>query len=315
MAPAAKALPELVALYLLHLDGGAFSARGRPYSPRTIAGYREGLAAFVRAGELLAFPEDVARLSRLDLDRYARSLRVGGAKATTVADRFNVLGPFFSWLVGRGVISRTPLDASRRPRPRSEPVEPLTRGQVQALLDGCEPGTWLGARNLAMLWVLLDTGMRAGELAALELGDLDEGDWTLRIRLGKGDKARRARLGEVSRVPVADFVVLFRGREPGPLFPSQGGRQFRRDGVSALVAGIGRAAGVLKSHPHRFRHTFAVEFLRAGGDPFRLQLLLGHTTLEMTRRYTSFLSMEDALAAHVVASPGDAMGLRRWRGR
>lgn len=130
----------------------------------------------------------------------------------------------------------------------------------------------------------------------------------MRVRRGKGDKARSARLA------VGDWLGLWRGGAPGPLFPGLTGERLLRTGLSAAIRTLGRRCGV-EVHPHLLRHTFATQFLRAGGDLATLQLLLGHETLEMARHYTAALADEDALVAHEAASPGDTLGLTRKRPR
>jgi site-specific recombinase XerD len=81
--------------------------------------------------------------------------------------------------------------------------------------------------------------------------------------------------------------------------------------VQCLVKRLKQRAGVNGGGSvHRFRHTFALNFLRADKNVFNLQYLLGHSQLEMVRRYTATLGMEDALKAHEKASPADMMGLR-----
>jgi len=66
----------------------------------------------------------------------------------------------------------------------------------------------------------------------------------------------------------------------------------------------------IRLSPHKLRHSFAISFLRNGANPFELQIALGHTTLEMTRRYTQALGFEDVFKRHIVASPVDNMGVK-----
>lgn len=266
---------------------------------------------FLRHAPALGLPDDPRQLRTEHFDRYAVALRKAGNRPVTVGDRVNGLSNFFAFLVQRGIVTRNPL-AGRRLRPESEPVAPFSASEVQALMDVCSTRNWQGARDLAILWTLLDTGLRASELVGLDLADLDRQEWQLKVRQGKGGKFRTARLGNAARRYVGDFLILWRGDEDGPLFAGRKGR-LTPHGLLQVLYRLGRAAQVANAHPHRLRHTFAVEFLRAGGDVFRLQMLLGHSSLEMTRRYTAYLSMEDALAGHEVAGPGDALGLRAPR--
>jgi integrase/recombinase XerD len=92
-----------------------------------------------------------------------------------------------------------------------------------------------------------------------------------------------------------------------PLFLSERGRRLEHDAIRHLLVGLGDKAGVKNCHPHRLRHTFAIEFLRNSGDVFTLQMLLGHSSLEMVQTYAK-LAKIDAKNIHYKASPVD-----RWR--
>ena len=80
-----------------------------------------------------------------------------------------------------------------------------------------------------------------------------------------------------------------------------------KNSLRLLITGLGEKAGVKKCHPHRFRHTFAITYLRFGGDVFTLQALLGHSTLDMVRHYAVSAEI-DIQQAHRRASPAD-----NWR--
>jgi site-specific recombinase XerD len=95
--------------------------------------------------------------------------------------------------------------------------------------------------------------------------------------------------------------VLWLSEEQKPLHGS---------GIQSSIHRIKRRAGIDETGCiHRFRHSFALSFLRADRNPFNLQYLLGHNSLEMVKRYTATLGMEDALKAHEMASPADLLHL------
>jgi integrase/recombinase XerD len=92
-----------------------------------------------------------------------------------------------------------------------------------------------------------------------------------------------------------------------PLFIGRNDRRMNPTSLRLLLTRMGKRAGVPDCHPHRMRHTFALEFLRGGGDVFSLQKLLGHSTLDMVRNYVA-IAQVDVQNAHRRASPVD-----RWR--
>ena len=91
-----------------------------------------------------------------------------------------------------------------------------------------------------------------------------------------------------------------------PLFASLQGGALDRQALLALLVDLGARAGITDVHPHRFRHTFAINFLRNGGNVYELQMALGHTTMEMVRTYLA-LAETDLQRAHEEASP-----VTRW---
>jgi integrase/recombinase XerD len=98
------------------------------------------------------------------------------------------------------------------------------------------------------------------------------------------------------------------GEDPdAPLFTGRYDRPLNKNALRLLITRLGEKAKVKKCHPHRFRHTFAITYLRAGGDLFTLQALLGHSSLEMVQYYARIAEI-DVQQAHRRASPAD-----NWR--
>lgn len=251
--------------------------------------------------------------------------RAGGSTAplssSSLENIRKAVRSFFSWAELELEIPRPDLRLVKPPNPPPE-INPYTQEEVQALIAACNRTTLSSGkrsgftmlrptrfRDKAIVLILLDTGLRAGELARLTVGNVQgEKLFIAPWSSGKKTKSRFVYIGK-STVRALWRYLLNRGSpsEREPLFLSRWDDPVNSDSVRSMIKSLGKRAGVSNAHPHRFRHTFAIQYLRNGGDVFTLQRLLGHLTLEMVQRYLR-LADRDAALAHRSASPVD-----RWR--
>jgi integrase/recombinase XerD len=238
-----------------------------------------------------------------------------------------MLRSFFRWAHDEFDIPN-PMEMVKAPKFQRAPVEPLSKDEVQALLKVCkytrEAKTadrrayrfWrpTARRDQAIILTLLDTGLRATELYSLQIGDVEVKTGKVHVQHGvrggaKSGKGRFVYLGKSTRRSLWRYLAERENGEDldAPLFLGLYDRPMNRDSLRQLTRRLGEKAGVRNCHPHRFRHTFAISYLRAGGDIFTLQSLLGHTSLEMVKYYTH-IAQVDVQQAHRRASPAD-----NWR--
>jgi integrase/recombinase XerD len=218
-----------------------------------------------------------------------------------------------------------PEKSLKRPKYTSEPVHGFSEGEIKKLLKGCmkpieaitnKRRSWqykhpAATRNYAMILFMLDTGVRVSELCRLTVGDVNLSDGEVRIApygSGRKTKGRYVYLGKSAISALFKYLVE-RGEPEAdePLFASTRGGHLDRHGVAHMLRRLGERAGVADVHPHRFRHTFAIEFLRNDGDVYSLKTLLGHSNLRMCQRYLA-LTRADTKTAHRRSSPAD-----RWK--
>jgi integrase/recombinase XerD len=181
--------------------------------------------------------------------------------------------------------------------PRGDrPPEPLSAVEVQALLAACSPVSLTGMRNRALLVVLWRGGLRCAEALALRPCDVDFAEGTIRVRFGKGRKARTVGIdGDALRVVRAWLGARdAAGVESGWLFcdlkRGYAGEPMSGRYVRAEVARIARRAGVgHRVHPHGLRHTHAVELRREGWDIPLISRQLGHASIATTAIYVDHL--------------------------
>jgi site-specific recombinase XerD len=154
--------------------------------------------------------------------------------------------------------------------------------------------------------------MRLGEATGLVVGDAEEAmrEGVLRVR-GKGSRERYLPVGRAARNVLRRYLQVHRPAGPSDaLFVAGDGRPLVAEGLRQIIRRGARRAGVSGVHPHRLRHTFARKFLMNGGDAMTLQRILGHSTLEMVRRYVS-LDVTDMQRRHAECSPADRFWLER----
>jgi site-specific recombinase XerD len=218
------------------------------------------------------------------------------------------LRSFFNWLVGEGLLETSPLAALSPPQARPDQIQPFTREQVEALLLAARRASY-PQRDEAILLFLLDTGVRASELCTIKMNDVDLFSCRAQV-LGKGNKRRSVYFGRRCARALRTYLRREYRTPDYPLFTTERGEAaLTRSGLLQIIHKMGKRAGiqVTRCSPHTFRHTFAVEFLRAGGNVFSLQQLLGHTGLQITQRYVA-LAQADIQTQHRQFSPGDRLG-------
>ncbi|MDO9546760.1 MAG: tyrosine-type recombinase/integrase [Pelolinea sp.] len=217
---------------------------------------------------------------------------------------FRVLRSFLYWYeLEDDLLGWTnPIQKVKVKSPRQEPLEPADIDAVKAMIGVCE-NNFTGVRDRLIILVLLDTGLRASELLAMDFINVNPIVGTLQIMHGKGDKFRLVYLGKKSRLALRSYMRKTGNRE-GALFIGIHGERLTYTGLRLLLKRRAKKAGVEYQSPHSFRLLFALEMLRNGIDVFSLQLLMGHADLQMLRRYLKQVG-SDLQEAHNQASPVD----------
>jgi len=307
------------------------SKRAAGLSEHTLADYANGfkkLRAFlgadpplrdITARELTAFFAHLRTTPTAPDGIAPRPARVLSKKS--ILNVHTALSSLWTWALREGYADAHAVRAVPRPKPEQRVIVPYSRDDVRAMLAACTRGRTYtrpgkaacanarrtGTRNRAMVLLLLDTGMRRAELCALRVRDLELDAQRVRV-FGKGSKERMLPLGQRTARALWRYLTQRGGEGDDPLFVTPDGGELRGDAVRLLIRRIGDQAGVTPpATVHRFRHTFAVTYLRNGGDIYTLQAMLGHTSLEMVRHYLQ-IAQADVKAAHRRASPVD-----NWR--
>jgi len=295
-------LAQAIAGYMLNIHG-------RRLSPNTIRDYQNTLRKFQdHIGNPL-----IADLTQADISAFLAAQPVSNK---TALNYHTTLSSLWKWLHDQNLVPANIVQAVQRPRPEKRVIKPLEEAEIRLLLSNLErsrPYARRGKRtsdhtlphidrNRAILLFLLDNGVRVSELSNIKIRDLDTKNNRCFI-LGKGSKERFvpycARTGQA----IWRYLTLRGPYTPDDyLFVTTDNHQMTRDRIERMLRSLGNRAGITGVHPHRFRHTFAISYIRAGGDIFTLQMILGHSTLDMVRHYAQLANI-DVTRAHLHASP------------
>jgi integrase/recombinase XerD len=305
------------------IEGFLLDRQASGYSSGTIRLYR------IYLGILRDFLGDppVDEIKLTDLQRFMAHLqndykprRPSGDTSllspSAVSNHWKAIRSFFTWCEAALEIKRPDLRLAHPPKKDPE-ILPLTENDIRKLLKACEKNVistdrrsyttkrTTANRDKALLLLFLDTGLRVSEVCRLRVEDLNQETGEILVAphgSGQKTKPRTAYLGRVA----LRAMWLYLAKRPN-LVKKDKLFEMDEDSIRTMFKRLGERAGVNDVHPHRFRHTFAITYLRNGGDVYSLKYLLGHSTLVMVERYLH-LTNADAENAHRKASPAD-----NWR--
>jgi site-specific recombinase XerD len=251
----------------------------------------------------------LAEVSALQIRDFL-GIRAQTTKPATVHSAFRTLRTFFNWCLNEGLLETQPMQNIKPPKLDQKIIPTFTGDDIKRLLNACKHKTFTGERNKAIILCLVDSGIRITELINLSLNDVDYRQGIIKV-MGKGKKERLVRIGNNARQQLWRYMLLreIKGQNIERLFLSEEMRPMTKSGLGTIIKKIGKDAEIdgKRCSPHTFRHSFAVAFLRAGGNVFDLKQLLGHSSIDMVERYSRSLSSDDALKAHQQFSPGDRL--------
>ncbi len=296
-------------------------------SPRTVEWYDENLKLFLdwlqkQGKSTLLGDLNIHVVREFIIDQQDKTVKhenhpfappePGKLSSHTIQSRVRVLRSFFHWLKLEGYTETHILEDLKVPRVQKNLVEVLTEEEIRAILSAIDRDTPHGARNYAIIWTFLDSGLRCSELTNLKYEDTHIEEGYLRV-LGKGNKERVVPIGAKGQRILLRYRDHFRPQPNGGtinnFFLSLDGRPLTVNSVELILCRLGKRSGVLRLHPHLLRHTFATRYLINGGDVFTLQRILGHTTLAMVNQYVQ-LASSHVVIQHRKFSPMDALGVR-----
>jgi site-specific recombinase XerD len=237
-------------------------------------------SAYVKTaqGLLAHFERPVEEIERDDLRTYVAHLQAQGRSASWMKMKLAALVFLFTKTLGR------PTDVSfiKFPKQYSPLPTVLSLSEVDAFLQALRHPMY---RAIAM--VAYGTGLRIDEVLSLEVKDIDGSRGVLRVRHGKGDRAREVKLSAGLYQSLRDYWARERPRLPYLFASRRTGRPPAPGAVRSAFAMAAEQAGINKRvRPHVLRHSYATHLLDAGTDVRIIQALLGHRSLQTTMRYT-----------------------------
>lgn len=278
-------------------------AEGR--SPATLRLYGQSIRFFSAWLEAQGRTATLDELTRSAIRAWLADLS-DTLEANTVKTRHRGLYRFCAWLIDEGELDEHPMATLRPPTPKPKPVPVLSDADLAALVQACQGKDFNARRDEALVRLLLETGMRNAEACGLTLDTLNLDTGTAIVK-GKGSKIRAVYFGARTARALDRYLRLRNGHRWAHLsafFLTQRGA-ISTDGVRERMNVLATRAGLGHLHPHQFRHTFAHDFLMAGGQERDLKRLAGWSSDVMLERYGASAADARAKAAAQRLSRGD----------
>lgn len=282
------------------LDLFLLDCKARRLTPSTQDFYRTKIQTFFKELDI----DTLQDVTSVHVRVAFAALADRGLSGQTQNNVARAIRAFFNFCVAEKLLLSSPLANVKLPKVEKKVIQSLTKPEIRAILKACDH-----ERDTAIVLFILDTGVRASELIALNAGDLDMETGTVSIRRGKGQKQRTVHCSLKTKRAIARYMLEREKPAKGePLFAAikPAGARLTLSGVVQLFDRLRDKSSVAGCQAHNLRRTFAVECLRNGMNIFILAKLMGHSDISVLRPYLALVE-HDLQAAHAKASPVDKL--------
>lgn len=274
------------------LDSWVIHLAAERKSPQTRKTYGDGVRRFIAWCAEGSIPATIDQLTRPNVNAFVAALLDAGAEPSTARSRQLALRRFTAWLTAEGELAADPLVGLKPPKLDVKVVKELTEDELKALLRACGGNAkkdLRDRRDAAIIRLMLETGLRAGEVVGMTVSDVNLKAGTAVVRRGKGGKGRTVPYGPQTARAIDQYMRVRQSHplaSAPPLWLGDRGKGFSYDGLYRALQGRAERAEIKGFHPHVMRHTAASRWLAAGGSEGGLMAVAGWTRRDMLDRYT-----------------------------
>ena len=274
-----KSISECFAIYIKN-------CRVKNLSPQTITTYKQMCNYFI---EWYGADESVRNINTEVIEDYIIFLQEKNKSQVYVCTIMRQLRAFLYFCMEREYLPNFKITL-----PKADEVikEPYTDKELEKLLKKPETGRWTEWRNWAMVNYFVSTGNRLNTAVNVKIGDVDFENSLIKLNVLKNRKQQLIPMSSGLKKVLQTYLSLWEHDTDDYLFPEYEGGQFTTQGAYCALKQYNIERGVTKTSVHLYRHTYAKNYIIAGGDCTYLQRLLGHSTLTMTNHYINLYATD-----------------------
>ena len=264
------------------IDEFLIDQKVRGNSPKTVDYYK---GAFHIFDMFYSVDNDIQSINLPLLRKYTLFLQERGISTTSIQSYVRALRAFLTWCFNEDILPDNLSEKYKLPKAKRKQIDVLTDDEINRLLSCFNLSVTFQLRNYCICALMLDSGLRMEEVTTLRLSNLHLQDGYIIVD-GKGNKQRFVPVGLKNRKNLLRYI---RKRKPAVntdfVFLMSSGQPITNNTIKQLFRKLKKRTGISRLRAHLLRHTFATKYIERGGDIYSLREILGHTSLEMVKRY------------------------------